>query len=110
MAAVETVAAGENLLEVEMAVNTLSKDSFARELEAHICPFLSLARSETVQAVLEEQRECRMCGDSYEFTAESLRGQSLAYSTTSRRFAFKIGEADHIEALKATMTTWLDEL
>jgi hypothetical protein len=108
--AVEAVASGTDPLEVEAGVRQLSKDSFARGLEAHICSFLSRARSETVQAVLEEQKECRMCGDSYELTAESLRGQSLAYSQTSRTFAAKMGQADQIEALKAAMSTWQAEV
>jgi hypothetical protein len=95
---------------VEQAMKQLCEDScLTRGLETHICLSLSRARSATVQAVLDEQEECRSCKDSVEITMEALRGQSLAYSRASRHFARKLGEADHVEALKATLSSWAPE-
>jgi hypothetical protein len=95
---------------VEQAMKQLCDDScLTRGLETHICLSLSRARSATVQAVLDEQEECRSCKDSVEITMEALRGQSLAYSRASRHFAHKLGEADHVEALKATLSSWAPE-
>jgi hypothetical protein len=96
-------------IHLEDAVKLLTVDSYARGLETHICSFLSKARRETVESVLEEQLECRKCSDSYALTAEALRGQSLAYSVTSLRLAVAMGNADHIEALKAVMSAWVPE-
>ena len=95
---------------VESAVKVLTIDSYARGLETHICTILSRARTEMIEALLEEQAECQKCGDSYNVSAESLRGQSLAYSTTSVQFAIALGHVDHIEALKAAMSVWTPEL
>jgi hypothetical protein len=95
---------------VEQAMKQLCEDSsLTRGLETHICLSLSRARSATIQAVLDEQEECRSCKDSVEITMEALRGQSIAYSRASRHFAHKLGEADHVEALKATLSSWAPE-
>ena len=77
-----------------------------RGLETHICDMLSQARADTVRAVLEEQAECRNCQDSPEVMQQSLRGQSCAYSAASRNFAAQMAQADHLEALKATLAEW----
>ena len=105
--AVETVAsnATDSAL-VEASMKLLTRDSFARGLETHIVAFLSQTRSETVKAVLEEQNECRRCHDSYELMCEALRGQSQAYSQTSRTFATRMAGCDQVEALKATLSSW----
>jgi len=107
--AVETVATSKDARAVESSMKLLVNDSFARGLEVHIVSLLSQTRSDTVAAVLEEQKECRLCNDSYELTGESLRGQSLAYSATSRTFALQMGGCDQIEALKATLSVWEPE-
>ena len=107
--AVETVATSKDKRAVESSMKLLVNDSFARGLEVHIVSLLSQTRSDTVAAVLEEQKECRLCNDSYELTGESLRGQSLAYSATSRTFALQMGGCDQIEALKATLSVWEPE-
>ena len=104
--AVETVASSNDHALVEASMKQLTRDSFARGLETHIVSFLSQARTETVKAVLEEQRECRMCNDSYEVTCASLRGQSLAYSQASNTFATRMAGCDQVEALKATLSQW----
>ena len=88
---------------VETHLKKLMEDSYARGLEVHIVNLLSDLRRETVRAVLEEQAECRMCGDSHDITAESLREQSLAYTTQSRTFALKLAQCDQVEALKASL-------
>lgn len=95
---------------VENAVKVLTIDSYARGLETHICTILSRARTEMIEALLEEQTECKKCGDSYDVSAESLRGQSLAYSTAAVQFAIALGHVDQIEALKAAMSVWTPEL
>lgn len=95
---------------VESAVKVLTIDSYARGLETHICTILSRARTEMIEALLEEQTECKKCGDSYDVSAESLRGQSLAYSTSAVQFAIALGRVDQIEALKAAMSVWTPEL
>lgn len=95
---------------VETAVKVLTMDSYARGLETHICTILSRARTEMVEALLEEQTECKKCCDSYDISAESLRGQSLAYSSSSVQFAIALGHVDHIEALKAAMSVWTPEI
>jgi len=104
--AVERVATCSDTTVVEDSMKQLTRDSYARGLETHIVSFLAQARSDTVAAVLEEQKECRLCQDSYDLTAEALRGQSLAYSTTARTFALKMAGCDQIDALKATLSQW----
>jgi hypothetical protein len=106
---VETVVTGTDKTIVENAMKQLTQDSFARGLEAHIVSLLSSSRRETVAAVLEEQKECKLCQDSYELTCESLRGMSLSYSESSRIFASKMAECDQIEALKAVLGKWEPE-
>lgn len=90
---------------VETHLKKIMEDSYARGLEVHIVNLLSDLRRETVRAVLEEQAECRMCGDSHDITAESLREQSLAYTVQSRTFALKLGKCDQVEALKASLAS-----
>lgn len=96
-------------IDVEENMKKLVQDCFARGLEAHIVALLSKTRSETVHAVLDEQRECKLCNDSYELTCESLRGQSMAYSQSNAKFARKMAECDQIEALKAILSKWEPE-
>lgn len=88
---------------VEANLKKLMEDSYARGLEVHIVNLLSDLRKETVRAVLEEQAECRMCGDAPDITAESLREQSMAYTIQSRTFALKLAQCDQVEALKASL-------
>lgn len=90
---------------VESHLKKLLEDSYARGLEVHIVNLLSDLRRETVRAVLEEQAECRMCGDSHDITSESLREQSLAYTVQSRTFALKLAQCDQVEALKASLAS-----
>lgn len=89
---------------VEANLKKMMEDSYARGLEVHIVNLLSDLRKETVRAVLEEQAECRMCGDAPEITAESLREQSMAYTIQSRTFALKLAQCDQVEALKASLS------
>lgn len=89
---------------VEANLKKLMEDSYARGLEVHIVNLLSDLRKETVRAVLEEQAECRMCGDAPDITAESLREQSMAYTIQSRTFALKLAQCDQVEALKASLS------
>lgn len=110
--AVETIAKSyrETSPQAEMiledAMRKIIQESFARGLEPHIVSLLSDRRAELVRAVLAEQKECRMCKDSYEIASQCLREQSLAYSEQSTFFADKIAECDHIEALKACLSPW----
>ena len=90
---------------VEKTMKKLMADSYARGLEVHIVGLLADIRRETVRAVIDEQKECRMCGDSPDITAESLREQSLAYSSQSKTFALKMAQCDQIEALKASLSS-----
>lgn len=91
---------------VEDHMKKLTEDSFARGLETHIVRLLSSRRRDTVEAVLQEQNECRMCNDSYDISCQCLREQSLAYSVLSCTFAVRIAECDHVDALKASLSTW----
>lgn len=91
---------------LEDAMRKIIQEGFARGLEPHIVSLLSDRRTELVRAVLAEQKECRMCKDSYEISSQCLREQSLAYSEQSTFFADKIAECDHIEALKACLSPW----
>eukprot|EP00797_Seminavis_robusta_P003084 Sro1193_g251160.2 (187) ;mRNA; f:9145-9705 len=90
---------------VEANLKKLMEDSYARGLEVHIVNLLSDLRKETVRAVLEEQAECRMCGDAPDITAESLREQSMAYTLQSRTFALKLAQCDQVESLKASLSS-----
>jgi hypothetical protein len=95
---------------IQANMKKLMEDSYARGLEVHIVNLLSDLRKETVRAVLEEQAECRMSGDSPDVTAESLREQSMAYTIQSRTFALKLAQCDQVEALKATLSSqWGDK-
>jgi len=91
---------------VEQHMKRLTEDSYARGLESHIVKLLSDNRSAVVNAVLEEQDECRASCDDFETTMHCLREQSLAYSQLSTRFAVKMGQCDQIDALKASMSRW----
>jgi hypothetical protein len=91
--------------QIQANMKKLMEDSYARGLEVHIVNLLSDLRKETVRAVLEEQAECRMCGDSPDVTAESLREQSMAYTIQSRTFALKLAQCDQVEALKASLSS-----
>jgi len=94
---------------VEDHMKKLMQDSFARGLEAHIVTMLSTRRHEIVAAVLEEQSECRLCNDSYDIASECLRDQSLSFSVLSRSFGEKMAQCDHVEALKACLSSWQSE-
>jgi hypothetical protein len=104
---VETIArhqAQESVIEDHM--KKLTEDSFARGLEGHVVRMLSDHRKSTIQAVLEEQKECRVCNDNSETTSHCLREQSVAYSKMSSRFAVNMAKCDEIDALKANMSRW----
>jgi hypothetical protein len=84
----------------------LSGGSIARGLETHIVPLLGALRRSSVRAVLAEQEMCRKSCKSYDETCEILRSRSLSESKPGQTFAAKIGECDHIEALKASLSRW----
>jgi hypothetical protein len=94
---------------VETALKVLTMDSYARGLETHICTVLSKTRNEMMECILEEQMECKQNNDSDTIRIESIRLQSLAYSVSSVHFAKLLGQVDHIEALKAMMSSWTPE-
>lgn len=96
--------AEESVLEDHM--KKLTEDSFARGLESHVVKYLSDHRKSTIQAVLEEQKECRLCNDNKETTMHCLREQSVAYSQMSTRFAACMAKCDEIDSLKASMSRW----
>lgn len=107
ISAVEAVARGagdEATIDAQMKI--LTEDSYARGLETHIVRMLSEHRKLTVQSILEEQKECRMCNDDEDTTRHCLREQSLAYSQLSCKFARRMGRCDHVEALKCNMSKW----
>lgn len=107
ISSVEIVARGnqeESVMEDHM--KQLMADSFPRGLETHIVKMLSDHRKSTIQAVLEEQKECKMCNDGPETTMHCIREQSLAYSQISTRFATNMGKCDEIDALKAGISRW----
>jgi hypothetical protein len=99
-----------NSQNVDIAMKVLRLDSFARGLETHICIILSKTRLEMLECILEEQMECKQNHDSDAIRMESIRLQSLAYSTSSVKFANLLGQVDHIEALQAMMSSWTPEL
>jgi len=104
---VEHVARGnEDETIVEEHMKQLLSDSFPRGLETHIVKMLSDHRRSTIQAVLDEQRECKSSNDSPECMSHCIREQSLAYSQMSSRFAVNMAKCDQIDALKAGMTRW----
>mmetsp|Transcript_46728 Transcript_46728/g.113872 ORF Transcript_46728/g.113872 Transcript_46728/m.113872 type:complete len:799 (-) Transcript_46728:118-2514(-) len=84
--------------------------AYARGLETHICKFLSEHRRSTVRAVIEEQDDCRNCHDDDDTTLHCLREQSVAYSNMSSKFSAALAKCDHIDALKASMSTWKSEV
>lgn len=91
---------------IEENMKKLTEDSFPRGLETHIVKLLSDHRRNTIQAVLEEQKECRECNDNAETTMHCLHEQSLAYSRMSAKFAACMAKCDEIDALKANMSRW----
>jgi hypothetical protein len=106
----EAVAASFNhqqqVLEDHMKSLMSAEHSYARGLETHIVKMLSDHRKSTVSAVLEEQRECKICNDDYDTTTHCLREQSIAYSNMSAKFAYAMARCDQIDALKASMSAW----
>lgn len=94
----------QQIQRVERSMKQITKDSYARGLEAHIVPLFGELRSESVHAVLLQQERLA-------YTQASDRTLALAqissqYSKLSRCFSRKMGECDHIEALKATLGRW----
>lgn len=99
----------QQVLEDHMKSLMSAEHSYARGLETHIVKMLSDHRKSTVSAVMEEQRECKICGDDYDTTSHCLREQSIAYSNMSSKFAYAIARCDQIEGLKASMSEWKQE-
>jgi len=91
---------------IEHHLKILTEEWYARGLESHILDKLSGNRRATVEAVLQEQYECKLAGDSEDMMWHCLREQSIAYSQLSSNFSEKIGLSDQIEALKATISRW----
>ncbi|KAL3910096.1 MAG: hypothetical protein SGILL_007825 [Bacillariaceae sp.] len=106
----DAVAAGfshqQQILEDHMKSLMGAEHSYARGLETHIVKMLSDHRKSTVSAVIEEQRECKLCNDDYDTTTHCLREQSIAYSSMSTKFSFAMARCDQIDALKASMSEW----
>lgn len=98
-----------NRHKTESAMKFVAKETHARGLEAHIVVLLSELRSETSNAVLEEQELGLREGLNYDEMANGIRERYRAFSQLSRSFAEKIGSCDHVEALKATMGRWVAE-
>ncbi|KAL3912793.1 MAG: hypothetical protein SGARI_000972, partial [Bacillariaceae sp.] len=96
----------QQVLEDHMKSLMSAEHSYARGLETHIVKMLSDHRKSTVSAVIEEQRECKICNDDYDTTAHCLREQSTAYSSMSAKFSVAMARCDQIDALKASMSAW----
>ena len=104
---VEILVKGNERKEVlEDHMRRLTEDSFARGLETHSVRCISDRRKSHIAAVLQEQEDCQESGDTYEVASHCLREQSLAYSQLLTDFALRMGKCDHIDALKASMSTW----
>lgn len=104
---VELLVKGTETKEVlEDHMRRLTEDSFARGLETHSVRCISDRRKSHSAAVLQEQEDCRDSGDTYEVAMHCLREQSLAYSQLLTDFALRMAKCDHIDALKASMSTW----
>ncbi|KAG7349087.1 hypothetical protein IV203_011684 [Nitzschia inconspicua] len=99
----------QQLLEEHMKSLMSAEHSYARGLETHIVKMLSDHRKSTVSAVIDEQRECKLCNDDYETTSHCLREQSIAYSNMSTKFAYAMARCDQIEGLKSSMSAWKQE-
>jgi len=84
-----------------MMVHNLSNP---RGLESHMVRVLSAPRRQTVRAVLDQQELCRTL--TYDEACEFLRQASLQQSASNRCFAQRMGNYDHIEALKASLSRW----
>ena len=91
---------------LEEHMRRLTEDSFARGLETHSVRCISDRRKSHIAAVLQEQEDCRDSGDTFEVASHCLREQSLAYSQLLSDFALRMAKCDHIDALKASMSTW----
>ena len=104
---VETLVMGNEAPTVlEDHMRRLTEDSFARGLETHSVRCISERRKSHIQAVLQEQQDCRETGDCYDISSHCLMEQSLAYSQLLKEFALRMAKCDHIEALKASMSAW----
>lgn len=104
---VETlVRANESPAVLEQHMRHLTEESFARGLETHSVLCIRERRKSHIAAVLQEQQDCRDAGDSYELASHCIREQSIAYSQQLAAFAFRMAKCDHIEALKASMSSW----
>lgn len=91
---------------LEEHMRRLTEDSFARGLETHSVRCISDRRKSHIQAVLQEQEDCRETNDTYEMASHCLREQSLAYSKLLTDFALRMAKCDQIDALKASMSAW----
>jgi len=97
---------GASVRDVERSLQSLMHSGFGtRGLESHMARCLSAPRKETVQAVLEAQRQDKM-SSSYEEASERLRRASLERSAPNRSFAQRMGAYDQMEGLKAVMSRW----
>ena len=103
---------GMNDQVIEKHMKKLTQNSFPRGLECHIVPNLKACKDAAVQTLLLEQQQFRAdvyASDDWErihaFWDEA--GQKYAQACAScSAFSLKIAECDHVEALKASLSSW----
>ena len=104
---------------VDYHVKKLSSNSFPRGLECHIVSDLSVFRDDGVQSVILQQEKFRANqarnrffdaeeknGNSHDDMWEAIRAAYVPASEPCKLFALLMAEADHIEALKSSISRW----
>ena len=100
---------------IEKHMKKLTQNSFPRGLECHIVPNLNACKDAAIQTLLLEQQRFRAdvhASDDWErihaFWDEA--GAKYAQACVScRGFSLKIAECDHVEALKASLSSWANK-
>jgi hypothetical protein len=93
--------------EIQRLIKKLSIYSFTRGLEGHIVPLFANRRSLYRRSVIEWQREIEdEFGKDYDRCSEALAEASIVHTHFCSEFAATLGQIDHVEALKASMSQW----
>ena len=86
---------------IEETIKRLGQDATARGLEVHIVKLLTQLKNDTVQAVLEAQRQ-----DGIIDREGFIRLKSTEASLPARILSEQLGYGDRVEALKASLSRW----
>lgn len=93
----------DDTLQIEEIIKNLSQE--ARGMEVHIVKLLGQLKNQTLQAVLQAQRENNSSSNNDD-GEELIRQASLQVSLPARTLAVQLAQSDRVGALKASLCRW----